>query len=806
MFDNVVLDVFIGLVLIYLLYGLLVTVLSEIVVSWLGLRSRVLRVSLEKMLNDGYFGDDNTQQYKGVWFIVQRFFLKEFPAFKHSFAGVFYSYPSVKYLAQRAGEQKTAFTETKPSYISDDNFADTLIQMLKDKGSGATEMDKILFCLQFNTYQVQPATLKRLRDLAENAGKDLSIFKNNLKSWYNETQDRTSGWFKRKLQLILFWLGFIVAIIFNVDSLRIAKILSKDENAREQLVKMGIELSKDSARYKEFLQNNDTELPQAVLDSGYNRITKDISEANMVLGLSWGTDKLFKDLECPVKPGHTTAHKIVAEEKDDFELWLKDIREQRAAILLDIDSLDKAMVALKKSIIDSLRAGDTLLSEAIPANRKSITLYKTKISRDSLIIVQNMDDLKQFTEKLNKSLESEFTSIDSIKIKGDGYIAYGKRHYYWYEKLWYVLKNTFTGYRFIGFFITGLMLSLGAPFWFDLLKKLVSMRGDGVKPEEKRNKNTEIKISEESQRVPGMPPIIVPASIIPGNIESEAITLNGPMIKKIPGVISVFSVFNKAANQRNVQINVDSSLAAAEVNSQFPVLKVGNLSVKPVVIVSGTPVTHAGNVGIISNKSGMNGAGSLGCVLEKKTNGIRHILSCWHVLKGDTNYSDPDDLKLILDHANADCASRWAGGIKNQFDYGIARCIVPNDFNNFLRTKLGIGINTEIQFREITREDVDNQIAVRYYDSLNGVEKKGIIYSDCDEAPINYLDQRRKILDLLLLQDGNGKPFSDRGNSGSIIFDDSNFAIGMIISGDSKYTYAIKLSHVFRLHKEMIIV
>src|SRR5688572_16266354 len=188
MFDNVVLDVFIGLVLIYLLYGLLVTVLSEIVVSWLGLRSRVLRVSLEKMLNDGYFGDDNTQQYKGVWFIVQRFFLKEFPAFKHSFAGVFYSYPSVKYLAQRAGEQKTAFTETKPSYISDDNFADTLIQVLKDKGSGATDMDKILFCLQFNTYQVQPATLKRLRDLAENAGKDISIFKNNLKSWYNETQ------------------------------------------------------------------------------------------------------------------------------------------------------------------------------------------------------------------------------------------------------------------------------------------------------------------------------------------------------------------------------------------------------------------------------------------------------------------------------------------------------------------------------------------------------------------------------------------------------------------------------------------
>ena len=37
--------------------------------------------------------------------------------------------------------------------------------------------------------------------------------------------------------------------------------------------------------------------------------------------------------------------------------------------------------------------------------------------------------------------------------------------------------------KFAGWFVTGLALSLGAPFWFDLLSKFVNIRGAGVKPD-----------------------------------------------------------------------------------------------------------------------------------------------------------------------------------------------------------------------------------------------------------------------------------------------------------------------------------
>jgi hypothetical protein len=36
--------------------------------------------------------------------------------------------------------------------------------------------------------------------------------------------------------------------------------------------------------------------------------------------------------------------------------------------------------------------------------------------------------------------------------------------------------------QIFGFVITALAISMGAPFWFDLLKKMMQLRGDGAKP------------------------------------------------------------------------------------------------------------------------------------------------------------------------------------------------------------------------------------------------------------------------------------------------------------------------------------
>ena len=49
MFNNVALDVCIGLVFIFLIHSLLVTIIGEMVSTWLGVRARILRIAIERM-------------------------------------------------------------------------------------------------------------------------------------------------------------------------------------------------------------------------------------------------------------------------------------------------------------------------------------------------------------------------------------------------------------------------------------------------------------------------------------------------------------------------------------------------------------------------------------------------------------------------------------------------------------------------------------------------------------------------------------------------------------------------------------
>lgn len=55
------------------------------------------------------------------------------------------------------------------------------------------------------------------------------------------------------------------------------------------------------------------------------------------------------------------------------------------------------------------------------------------------------------------------------------------------------VSHTFQGYfhKVIGLLITGLLISLGAPFWFDTLSKLINMRATGIRP------RTEAQISQQ---------------------------------------------------------------------------------------------------------------------------------------------------------------------------------------------------------------------------------------------------------------------------------------------------------------------
>jgi hypothetical protein len=64
-------------------------------------------------------------------------------------------------------------------------------------------------------------------------------------------------------------------------------------------------------------------------------------------------------------------------------------------------------------------------------------------------------------------------------------------------KIGYVLRQTLHGKKFLGFIILAFAVCLGAPFWFDLLNKLIKLRSSGKKEESTDDDKTQTAASQQ---------------------------------------------------------------------------------------------------------------------------------------------------------------------------------------------------------------------------------------------------------------------------------------------------------------------
>jgi hypothetical protein len=405
MFSNVILDVFIGLVFVYLLYSLLATIIQELIANRMNLRARMLQKAVRKMLEDHAAPTGNWLQRSTLYNYfgeiaenIRRFFVPFRP--HESLAKKFYDHPAVKYL----GEDK-AFS--KPAYLQPHNFAYTLIQLLRGpsyNGSTIKEAELIRNALENNTLNVTPETLSHLRNLFADAQQDAYQFRKRLEQWFDETMQRTNGWYKQQNQTFLIIIGFLIAIIFNVDTIAITRILSKDRKVREQMVQLA--LSRKDA-YGEIIDSVKVKRSRVVSDtSAAGRISTRTVAADTTIYMQ--NDKYF-----------TTVYKQLADDA------------QFSQSIIGLRCPDSVMMAgdcgsrIRK--IDSLLAAvnDPSLKQDLSESRQSIV------------------------EDCRKDCRNPYQQSVPLKVAG--------------------------------WIITALAISLGAPFWFDLLNKVAQLRSTGTR-------------------------------------------------------------------------------------------------------------------------------------------------------------------------------------------------------------------------------------------------------------------------------------------------------------------------------------
>ena len=284
MTGSIALDVVIGLVFIYLLYSLLATIVQEILATnILHLRAKILEKAIKRML------DDNDKEVK-----------------TDDFSKAFYLSPLIKYMAQNNSK--------KPSYLAARNFSKVILDILKGANPEPgddfrSKIDDALtngISLSETKKLVKGETLTYLRSVWAESHGDIEKFQNALEQWFNDTMERASGWYKKRTQIILFFVGLGIAITFNVDTVVIIHKLSNDPELREQLVRQADAYMKEHAALKEDLQSlraqnapDDTvkkatdELEalekrnKTLMDEASKVVTNDISKTREVLALGW---------------------------------------------------------------------------------------------------------------------------------------------------------------------------------------------------------------------------------------------------------------------------------------------------------------------------------------------------------------------------------------------------------------------------------------------------------------------------------------------------------------------------------------
>lgn len=241
------LQVVIGLVFVLLLLSLLATTVMELLASFMSLRGKNLEKALRNMLA---FTDKDE---------------KLLAAFKEN--------SLYKQLGSKYGKSRRS-----PSYISDESFQSILMDVIL-KGEG---VDK----LEARIDELPDEDLRNvLKQFLREADNNVDVFKGKVKWWYNDVMDRASGWYKRYTQKILVGVGFLIALIFNADTLAIYERLENDPDTLQKVVNLAEDFV-DSKDTFDVATAGDPEF-EASLAKLKGLVDNQIETVRSPLGLGW---------------------------------------------------------------------------------------------------------------------------------------------------------------------------------------------------------------------------------------------------------------------------------------------------------------------------------------------------------------------------------------------------------------------------------------------------------------------------------------------------------------------------------------
>lgn len=208
-----VLDVAIGLTVVYLLFAVVSSAINEAIAWGYGLRASTLRNGIKTLLS-------LTPQSPRLSELFNHPILK-----------------GLRHVPAEKSDPKPQEGERGPSYVPSHMFVSALLDQLRQQapkredGVSRTPLDELRRVLEHDEW-AKAVLLPQIDDTVESVG----VARTRLERWFDDAMTRVSGEYKRKTQRNILIISACVCAICNVDSLQIARSLYSDAPQRAALV------------------------------------------------------------------------------------------------------------------------------------------------------------------------------------------------------------------------------------------------------------------------------------------------------------------------------------------------------------------------------------------------------------------------------------------------------------------------------------------------------------------------------------------------------------------------------------------
>ncbi|MBZ5510991.1 MAG: hypothetical protein LAN70_07445 [Acidobacteriia bacterium] len=205
MFGSAVLEVAIGLALVYLVLALICSTVTESVAGVFQLRSKTLGKGITSLLDEGSPAGAKVAQQ-------------------------FLSHPLIKKISDKG---------RLPSYISPQLFARVLVDIISPGQAGRSPTEAEITA----AVDQMPDSELRSSLKAVVSGRSLASAEERIAAWFDSSMERVSGWYKRKAQVVALAAAVVITIFANADTVQVTNALWSEPELRAQVVQQAQQAS-----------------------------------------------------------------------------------------------------------------------------------------------------------------------------------------------------------------------------------------------------------------------------------------------------------------------------------------------------------------------------------------------------------------------------------------------------------------------------------------------------------------------------------------------------------------------------------